>query len=67
MASDGENIMIANEAEGFSEAVLRVLRDSRLRSRLEIAGRETAVSKYDWGIIGGEMLKAYRRLTPGGN
>ncbi len=44
---DGEDILIANEPEQFVEAVLRLLSDSVLWSRLAEGGR-TLAQRYDW-------------------
>ncbi|MDP9203233.1 MAG: glycosyltransferase family 4 protein [Gemmatimonadota bacterium] len=58
-ARDGENILVRNSPEDFAAAVASVLQDSDLRMRLGNAARKTAVSIYDWELIGDGMLKEY--------
>jgi glycosyltransferase involved in cell wall biosynthesis len=45
---DGENILIADEAESFGQAVRRVLGDSQLADHLRHNGRRWIEQKYDW-------------------
>jgi glycosyltransferase involved in cell wall biosynthesis len=61
-ARDGDNILIRNDAQGFADAVRSVLSDRALRSRLSVSARRTAENKYDWEVIGRQMLKSYREL-----
>jgi glycosyltransferase involved in cell wall biosynthesis len=62
-AKDGVNILIRDTAAGFAEAVSQVLTDERLRSRLGCAARQTAVSVYDWSVIGETFLSEYKELA----
>ncbi len=59
---DGENILIRDNAEAFADAVLGVLSDPCLRSRLEANGRQTAERTYGWDSVGEELRNAYRSL-----
>ncbi len=61
-AVDGENILIRDDPGDFAAAVVEVLRDDRLRRRLEINARETACDRYSWDIIGAELVREYSRL-----
>ena len=45
---NGDNLLIADEAQEFAEAVLRVLGDSELAKRIGEAGRSTVEQSYDW-------------------
>jgi glycosyltransferase involved in cell wall biosynthesis len=45
---DGENILIADSPEDFSEAVIRVLTDPDLAQRLRCNGRRWVEEHYDW-------------------
>lgn len=45
---DGENILIADGAEAFAAATVRVLQDTELNLRLRKNGREWAEQHYDW-------------------
>ena len=63
---DGENILLADAPDRFADAVLRVLRDRSLRTRLGRAARDTAERHYDWERLGDRMLEHYeavRRLA----
>ncbi len=61
----GRDIMLADDAKSFAQAVIMLLRDRDLRRRYEKAAAETA-AQYDWPAIGerfGEIL----RSVAGGN
>jgi glycosyltransferase involved in cell wall biosynthesis len=45
---DGENILIADGAEAFAEAVVRILRDDELGKRLRGEGRRWVEGRYEW-------------------
>jgi glycosyltransferase involved in cell wall biosynthesis len=62
-ARDGENILIADSAQDFAAAVIRVLEDVELRNRLGAAGRRTAVETYDWEVLVDPMVEAYRSIA----
>ena len=47
----GRDIILADDAKAFSQAVIMLLRDRNLRSRYEKAAAETA-AHYDWPAIG---------------
>ena len=57
-AVDGDNILIRDTPEGFAEAVLELLSDSELQSRLGKSGRKTVEQTYGWNVIG-HGLRAY--------
>jgi glycosyltransferase involved in cell wall biosynthesis len=45
---DGENILIADDAEAFAQALRRVLQDEDLNRRLRENGRHWVEEQYDW-------------------
>jgi glycosyltransferase involved in cell wall biosynthesis len=47
-ACDGKNILLADTAEAFAQAVVRVLCDNELAARLAANGRKTVLDCYDW-------------------
>jgi polysaccharide biosynthesis protein PslH len=56
----GRDIMLADDARSFAEAVIMLLRDPELRGRYEKAAAETA-NRYDWPAMGerfSEVLQA---------
>lgn len=61
-ARDGENLLIRDEPDAFAAAVVRLLEDGELRRHLRAAGRETVRERYDWDVIGREMLPHYHGL-----
>lgn len=62
-AVDGENILIRDEPAQFAEAILAVLEDDALRSRLGERGRATAERLYSWNVVGDRMTETYLSLT----
>jgi len=49
---DGESVLIANDNKQFASHVLRLLRDIKLREKLDVAAREVALSTIDWKVLG---------------
>jgi glycosyltransferase involved in cell wall biosynthesis len=64
-AQDGNDILIADTAETFAEAVVRVLRDPALAQRLSENGRQTVLEAYDWRVIYSAWDEVYRSLERG--
>jgi len=64
-AVDGTNILIRDEPKAFADAVVRVLQDSELRSRLEMNARGTAQEFYDWTVVGQSMRSDYWSVMHG--
>lgn len=48
---DGENILLADDAPSFAQAVVRVLRDSELARQLRENGRRWVEEYYDWNKV----------------
>lgn len=59
---DGENILLADSADDFALAVLRVLEDQDLRATLEREARKTAETHYSWDVVGGRLRDLYHTL-----
>ncbi len=47
-ARAGEHLLVADDAQGFADAVLRILRDPELAGRIALAGRRLVEERYDW-------------------
>ena len=45
---EGENILIADSAEAFAEAVVRVLTEPGLSGKLREGGRKWVEERYEW-------------------
>jgi glycosyltransferase involved in cell wall biosynthesis len=56
-AEDGRHLLIADDAEAFVAAVVRLLNDRAYRRRLGYAGREFVLSRYRWEEVA-ERLRA---------
>ena len=62
-AVDGQNILIRDDPVAFADAVVRVLGDGALRSRLGLAARRTVESRYGWEILARPMVQHYLDLA----
>jgi glycosyltransferase involved in cell wall biosynthesis len=49
--SPGDNILLADSAEEFAQAVLQLLTDQTLAERLTQAGRATFEQYYNWRTV----------------
>jgi glycosyltransferase involved in cell wall biosynthesis len=61
-AIDGENILIRDTPSEFADAVVAVLGDAALRTRLGAAARATVEATYTWRRIGASLRDAYQRV-----
>jgi glycosyltransferase involved in cell wall biosynthesis len=61
-AVDGENILIRDTPEEFSDAVRAVLEDPELRRRLGTNARTTAEQQYAWQALEAPMIREYLDL-----
>ena len=57
-----ENILIGDTPEEFAGQVIRLLRDSDLRKKLQRNGRKLVENKYAWEIIGAQLNRIYRSI-----
>ncbi len=58
----GRDIMLADDARSFAQAVIMLLRDCELRHRYETAAAETA-AKCDWPAIGERFSEVLRSVV----
>lgn len=58
--TDGENIIIADTADTFKEAIARLVADPALRKNLSEAGRRLIEEKYDWHARQEELFLLYQ-------
>ena len=61
-AQDGENILLAADAPAFAAAVLRLLTDPDLNTRLRAAGRALVEQTYAWQVVYRKVDAVYARL-----
>jgi len=60
----GRDIMLADDAGSFAQAVIMLLRDRELRRRYEQAAAQTAI-QYDWSAIGERFSEVLRLVAEG--
>jgi glycosyltransferase involved in cell wall biosynthesis len=59
--TDGLEALIA-PSEAFPDCIARLLADGALSERLATRGRRMIAERYDWKLIGGQVVAAYRSL-----
>jgi polysaccharide biosynthesis protein PslH len=60
--SHGENILIADTPEKFSEAVIMLLRDRTLADSITRKARKLVEETYSWEVITDKLLSAYGNI-----
>jgi glycosyltransferase involved in cell wall biosynthesis len=58
--TDSENILIRDDAEGFAEAIIRLLQDQEMNRKLRQNGRRWVEEKYDWERVYPAWEEVYR-------
>ncbi|MBS1946957.1 MAG: glycosyltransferase [Bacteroidetes bacterium] len=61
--TNGENILLADEADDFARLVISLLNDKNKRRALSEAGRKTIQEYYDWPVIGQRIFKILSGLN----
>ena len=59
---DGRDIVIADEAHSFAEAIIELIRDDSQRRRIENAAAGKA-AQYDWSVIAGRFAEILERTA----
>ena len=59
---DGENILLAADADAFAAATVRCLTDSALNARLRTAGRAWVETQYAWQVVYHRVDEIYQHL-----
>lgn len=59
----GEELLTADSAQAYGEAVISLIRDQSLCARLAEAARTRVEVSYSWPSIGRELVNVYRRLA----
>ena len=63
---DGENMLVADTAEAFARAVIRLLQEPALGERLRDSGRRWVQEHYDWRTVYGRWDGVYGKLLDRG-
>jgi polysaccharide biosynthesis protein PslH len=66
-AVDGDNILIRDDPKAFASAIVSVLQDESLGSRLGQRGRTTVERHYSWDVVGEHMIDRYLALAAAGS
>ncbi len=66
-ARPGEEVLVADSAEEFAQAVVTLLADKSLQSRLGRQGRAFAESRYDWQVVLAAMDAIYGKAEQKAN
>lgn len=61
----GRDVLIADEAAGLAEALVRLLREPGLRAWLARHGRAAVEARYDWNAIGRDFVQRLEALPAG--
>jgi glycosyltransferase involved in cell wall biosynthesis len=64
-ARSGEDLLIADDAQGFAEHVLALLRDPGRAHELGARARALAESDYSWPTLGEKLVAGYERVIAG--
>ena len=63
-ARDGEHLLVADDAEGFANAVIKLLEQPALAERLARAARSLVEARYDWQSALKELDAIYPSESP---
>jgi glycosyltransferase involved in cell wall biosynthesis len=62
-ACHGRNLLIADDASTFAEAIVKLLEDPVARRALGEAGRQTVAAHYDWDVIAPRLAEAWEEVA----
>jgi polysaccharide biosynthesis protein PslH len=63
--TDGGNIALADDVDGFARAVVELIRNPERRRALEASARRLVVERYDWSAVAGSLEQALAELADG--
>jgi len=61
--TDGEQVMIADNADKMAELVLKLITDQQLWQHLSETGRKFVRANYDWELISQKLDKIYQSIS----
>ncbi len=59
---NGRDLMLADDASSFAEAILLLLRDGQVRRRVEEAAVQLA-AQFDWSAVAGQFVEVLQKMT----
>jgi glycosyltransferase involved in cell wall biosynthesis len=63
--ADGKHLLVADEPRSFSDAIVRLIRNSDLRERIGSAARDLVLERYDWSAVAEALEDPLKRLASG--
>jgi glycosyltransferase involved in cell wall biosynthesis len=61
---NGRDLLLADDANSFADAILLLLRDAQVRRRFEQAAVELA-AQFDWSVVARQFAEALQRIASG--
>lgn len=61
---NGRDLLLADDASSFTEAILLLLRDAQVRRRFELAAVQLA-AQFDWSVVAGQFAEVLQRIASG--
>ena len=59
----GQNILIADSAKEFSDAIVKILSDESLASRIKQNAFDLVQKKYSWDVVWDSLSSQYPQLN----
>ena len=60
--TNGQNILIADQADELVDTIVRLTDDERLQNQIASAGKELIAGQYDWSRLGKKLFGCYQQL-----
>jgi glycosyltransferase involved in cell wall biosynthesis len=60
---NGRDLLLADDANSFADAILLLLRDAQVRRRFEQAAVELA-AQFDWSVVARQFAEVLQRIAP---
>lgn len=61
--SHGDNILLADSPQEFTDTVVALLHSPSLRARLADGGRRLVETRYDWRVVGQDLLRLLEQVA----
>jgi glycosyltransferase involved in cell wall biosynthesis len=61
---NGRDLLLADDASSFGDAILLLLRDAQVRRRIEQAAVQLA-AQFDWSVVVGQFVEVLHRVASG--
>jgi glycosyltransferase involved in cell wall biosynthesis len=59
---NGRDLLLADDASAFAEAIVLLLRDAQARRRFELAAVQLA-AQFDWSVVAGQFADVLRQIA----